>query len=80
MPRTITEIRRADRERKRQQRAAAAASGIPSPNQVNIAIVEAVSFAASDGVNIAAAKAGSEPSITMAAVLSAAHNVRHQRP
>ena len=75
MPRTIAEIRRIDRERKRAQRAAAAAAGIPTSSQVNIAIAEAVSFAASAGVNIAAAKTGTEPAITMASILSAARSI-----
>ncbi|QYO78390.1 hypothetical protein [Devosia salina] len=75
MPRTIAEIRRHDRERKRAQRAAAAAAGIPNSAQVHNAIVEAVSYAASAGVNIEAARSGGEPAITMSAILSAAHRV-----
>lgn len=75
MPRTIGEIRRADRERKRRQRAAATAAGIPSSNQVYHAIAEAVSFAGSSGVNIAAAREGAEPVITIASVLSAARSI-----
>lgn len=75
MPRTIVEIRRHDRERKRAQRAAAAAAGVPSSAQVSIAIVEALSFAAASGVNIETARRGGEPAITMASILSAAHAV-----
>jgi hypothetical protein len=75
MPRTIAEIRRIDRERKRQQRAAAAAAGIPTSSQVHNAITEALAFAGSSGVNIETAKAGGEPAITMASILSAAHAV-----
>ncbi|MBJ3784514.1 hypothetical protein [Devosia sediminis] len=75
MPRTIAEIRRHDRERKRAQRAAAAAAGVPSSAQVSIAIVEALSFAAASGVNIETARVGGEPAITMASILSAAHVV-----
>ena len=75
MPRTFAEIRKNDRERKRLQRAAAAAAGVPSSPQVNIAIVEAMAFAASDGVNIEAARAGTQPTVTMASILSAAHKI-----
>ena len=75
MPRTIADIRKFDRERKRLQRAAAAAAGIPSAPAVNAAIVEALAFAGSAGVNIEAAKTGAEPSIGMSAVLSAAHKI-----
>lgn len=75
MPRTIGEIRRADRERKRRQRAEAAAAGVPSSQQVNIAIVEALSFASSAGVNIEAARAGEQPAIGVATILSAAHKI-----
>ena len=75
MPRTIAEIRRHDRERKREQRAAAAAAGIPSSAQVHNAIAEALAFAGSSGVNIETAKAGGEPAITMSAILSAAHRI-----
>ena len=75
MPRTIAEIRRTDRERKRQQRAAAAAAGIPTSSQEHNAITEALAFAGASGVNIEAARAGAEPTITMAAILSAAHAV-----
>lgn len=75
MPRTIAEIRRIDRERKRAQRAANAAAGIPNSAQVHNAIAEALAFAGASGVNIAAAKTGAEPTITMAAVLAAAHRI-----
>lgn len=75
MPRTIAEIRRTDRERKRARRAADAAAGIPSAAQVHNAIAEGLAFAAASGVNIEAARSGGKPAITMAAVLSAAHAV-----
>lgn len=75
MPRTIAEIRRADRERKRRQRAAASAAGVPSAAQVNIALVEAMSFMSSAGVNIEAAKAGAQPEIEVGQILSAAHKI-----
>ena len=79
MPRTIAELRRYDRERKRRQRAASAAAGVPSSSQVNIAIVEALAFAAASGVSIEAVKAGQQPAIEVRQVLSAAHKILAMR-
>lgn len=75
MPRTISEIRKADRERKRIQRAAMQQAGIPTSAQVHNAIAEALSFAAASGVNIETAKVGGQPAIEVRHVLSAAHKI-----
>lgn len=75
MPRTIAEIRKADRERKRQQRAAMAEAGVPTPAQVHNAITEALAFASASGVNIKATRRGEQPLIAVTSVLSAAHKI-----
>lgn len=75
MPRTITEIRRQDRDRKRAERSSIRALGIPTPAQANAAIVEACAFAAASSVNIEAAKAGRQPVIEVRHILSAAHKI-----
>ncbi|WEJ31692.1 hypothetical protein [Devosia sp. SD17-2] len=75
MPRTISEIRKANRERKRIQRAAMAEAGVPTSAQVHNAIGEALAFAASSGVNIEATRRGEQPLIAVTSVLSAAHKI-----
>ena len=52
MAMTAAERRRKERERKRDQRAAARAEGKPTMAMVHAAIVEALAFEMADGVNI----------------------------
>lgn len=75
MTRTITEIRRNDRDRKRRQREHNRAQGVPTAAQVNAAIAEAVSFLAASNVNIEAVKNGYYPAILVTQLLSAAHKI-----
>jgi hypothetical protein len=69
---SIAQRRRSDRDRKRRQRAAARAAGVPSSAAALNAIAEGVAFLATSRVNIERARSGLTPQVDLALVFTTA--------